>query len=107
MNVSEEAASDVKLSEAVSQFVWKLTKVELDKVTFSILPGQSTKTGTLPIYSVNQAQVTELLDQQMNPYGLTFDESTVLVPQAIAQPKEADVATASLAEFLPSMEGEE
>ena len=107
LNISEEAAADVKLSDAVSQFVWRLTKIELDKVTFSILPGQSTKTGTLPIYSVNQAQVTELLNQQMNPYGLTLDETTVSVPQAIAKPKEADVATASLSEFLPSKEGEE
>lgn len=107
LNISEEAATDVKLSDAISQFVWKLAKVDLDKVAFSILPGQSTKTGTQTIYSVNRAQTVELLNQQMNPYSLTFDESTVLAPQAIEKPKDADVSTETLADSLPAEEGED
>ena len=98
---------DMKLSDAVSRFVWQLTKLDLDKVTFSILPGQSTKIGTLPIYSVNRVQTTELLNQQMNPYSLTIDESTVLVPQAVENPKEADLMTDTLANSLPIEKGEE
>jgi anionic cell wall polymer biosynthesis LytR-Cps2A-Psr (LCP) family protein len=107
LNITEEEAIDMKLSDAVSRFVWQLTKLDLDKVTFSILPGQSTKIGTLPIYSVNRAQTTELLNQQMNPYGLTLDESPVLVPQAVENPKESDLTTDTLANFLPDEKGEE
>ncbi len=69
--------------------------------------GQSTKTGTLTIYSVNREQTTELLNEYMNPYGLTFDETTVVIPQEITKPKEADLSTGTLAELLPTTEGEE
>lgn len=107
LNISEDAAADIKLSDAVSRFVWQLAQVELDQVTFHILPGQSTKTGTLTIYSVNREQTTELLNEYMNPYGLTFDETTVVIPQEITKPKEADLSTGTLAELLPTTEGEE
>jgi len=96
LNISESRAEKMKLSEAISRFAADMGKVSLDKFTFSILPGEITKSGTTTVYSVNKAEVIDLLNSQMNPYGLTFDESTVTAEQLVKHPDGADPKTETL-----------
>ncbi len=97
LNISEQAAADVKATEAIARFAGLLSAVPLDKVTFSILPGESAKSGTTTVYSVNVAQTVQLLNEQLNPYGLTLDETTVTAPQLVLKAAKADCETAPLA----------
>ena len=80
LNVSESAADDMKLSVAMAKFMEKLGDLSLDKVSVSVLPGVSAKHGTSTLYSVDAAKALELLNGQMNPYGLTLDATTVKIP---------------------------
>ena len=63
------------------------------------------KNGTVTVYSANRAQVIELLGAQMNPYGLTLDETTVLVPQLKENPAKSDATTVSLDKVGVSQSG--
>lgn len=96
MGVSESTADRKKLSEAVARFAHDLGKVKMEKVTFSILPGESASLGDSTVYSVNKAQTIELLNAQMNPYGLKLDDTTIKVPELVVNPSKADLATATL-----------
>lgn len=107
LNITEEAAADLKLSEAISRFMKQMGDVSLDRVTFSILPGSAEKVGTMSVYSINREQVIALLNEQMNAYGLYIDEDTVTAPQVNYDPKEADVSTVTLDTVLPAMEDPE
>ena len=102
LNIPNTRAEKMKLSEAIARFAEDMGKVSLDKFTFSILPGQTTKYGTATVYSVNKSQVLELLNSQMNPYALTLDDATVSVEQLVNYPKTADTKT----ETLQSVVGE-
>lgn len=104
LNISEEAAADMKLSDAISRFAVQMGQVPLDRVTFSILPGAAEKNGTVSVYSVNREQVIALLNEQMNAYGLYIDEDTVTAPQLNQDPKEADLSTVTLDTVLPVTE---
>lgn len=104
LSISEEAAADLKLSEAIARFAVQLGKVPLDRVTFSVLPGSAEKNGTVTVYSVNREQVISLLNEQMNAYGLYIDEDTVTAPQLAMDPKEVDAATVTLDTVLPQAE---
>lgn len=104
LGISETEAADIKLSDALARFAMQLGDVPLDKVTFSILPGGAEKNGTATVYSVNKAQVIELLNEQMNAYGLYIDEDTVTAPQLNSKPKEADLTTVTLDTVLPQVE---
>ncbi len=92
-NCSESAAGDMKASRALAEFVADLAKVTPDKVTFSILPGESVKSGSASVWSVNRADVIALLGAQMNPYGLTLDANTVTAPQLKDKPAATDATT--------------
>ncbi len=96
LNISESAANRMKLSEAIARFLYEIGRVSLDQVTFSILPGEATKTGSTAVYSVNRTQTIELLNAQMNPYSLTLDENTVKVPQLLLKQKSVETETAAL-----------
>lgn len=102
LNIPDTRAEKMKLSEAIARFAEDMGKVSLDNFTFSILPGETTKCGTATVYSVNKNQVLELLNSQMNPYGLTIEDSTVSVEQLVNHPKTADTKT----ETLQSVVGE-
>lgn len=107
LNINEEAAADMKLSEAIARFVVEMGQVPLDKVTFSILPGTAEKNGTASVYSVNKEQVIELLNEQMNDYGLYIDEDTVTAPAVTAVSKEVDLSTVTLDTVLPQADAPE
>lgn len=104
LGIDETAAADLKLSDALARFAKQLSDVSLDKVTFSILPGAAEKNGTATVYSVNKAQVIDLINEQMNAYGLYIDEDTVTAPQLSSNPKEADLATVTLDTVAPQAE---
>ena len=96
LNISDNASNRLKLSDAMARFFVQISRVPLDKVTFSILPGEAVKSGTATVYSVNKAKTIELLNAQMNPYGLTLDDTTVAVPQLKDKPADSDASTATL-----------
>jgi len=54
-----------------------VSRVELQKVVCCILPGENTKQGSQTVYSAYKAETLALLNEQMNPYGLTLDDTTV------------------------------
>ena len=96
LNIGQGAAERMKLSEAVARFANEIGKIPLSQITCSILPGESALSGSATVYSVNRTQTIELLNTQMNPYGLTLSDSTVGVPQLVVKQKEVDTATATL-----------
>ena len=98
LDISDARAADMKLSEAIARFAKDMSKISADRFTFSILPGEATKNGSTTVYSVNKEQTITLLNEQMNPYGLTLDETTVNVPQLIKKPAKANLHTATLAQ---------
>ena len=52
------------------------------------------------MYSVNKAQTVALLNEQMNPYGLTLDDTTVAVTELKKNPADADTALTTLDKVL-------
>lgn len=111
LGVRESDAANIKLSDALSRFVYQMCQIPLSEVSFCILPGEATKTGTLSVYSVNRTQMVTFLNEQMNPFGLTINEDTVGAPQVNSNPKDADLTMVTLDTVLPetkaSEEGEE
>ena len=94
---SAEGVSDgLKFSKALAEFVHEISHLGAENITCSILPGETAKHGATTVYTVNRAQTIELLNQQMNPYGLTLDAKTVKVPQLKENPIKADATTAGL-----------
>lgn len=93
---SEGAAADKKASRALAEFVAELADIPQNKVTFSILPGESVKSGAATVWSVNRAEVIKLLGEQMNPYGLTLDDKTVTAPQLKDKAASSDASTITL-----------
>lgn len=98
LNISDARAESMKLSEAITRFAKDLSKISAEKFTFSLLPGEAAKTGSATVYSVNKEQTVTLLNEQMNPYGLTLDKTTVNVPQLVQKPAKADLQTATMAQ---------
>ena len=96
LNISQSSANRMKLSDAMARFLVQISRVPLNQITFSILPGEAVKSGTVTVYSVDKAKTIELLNAQMNPYGLTLDDTTVAVPQLKENPKDSDASTATL-----------
>ena len=70
------------------------------------LVGEAELKGTTKVYSVNRAQVIVLLNEYMNPYDLTVDDTTVTVPQVTEVANEVDPVTATLDTFLAVTEEE-
>ncbi|MBR5524573.1 MAG: LCP family protein, partial [Clostridia bacterium] len=105
LNVSDAAANKMKLSEAMARFIYAVSRVPLDKISFSVLPGESIKSGTATVYSIHKTKVIELLNAQMNPYGLTLDESTVTAPQLAQKATESDTTTVTLESAAPVQSG--
>lgn len=103
--VSDSAANKLKLSDAMAQFIYRITRTPLNQVSFSVLPGESVKSGTATVYSVNKAKVIELLNRVMNPYGLALDDTTVKVPQLKEKPADNDATTVTLESAAPSQSG--
>ena len=96
LGLTDKEAESIENYEALSRFVVQLGEIPLDQVTFSILPGESEAQGTTKVYSVNRAQVIELLNQQMNPYELTIDDTTVTAPQVTEVANEVEFVTETL-----------
>ena len=104
LGIQEDAAADMKLSDALARFMVQMGEVPMDRVSFSILPGSVEKNGTASVYSVNKEQTIALLNEQMNAYGLYIDEDTVTAPQLNYNPKESDLSVVTLDTILPVTE---
>lgn len=96
---------DTKASEAIARFALAMGEISLDKVSFSILPGKSTKNGSTTVYSVNRQQTIDLLNEQMNPYGLVLDNTTVTVTELVKKPAKVDLETQALEGLAPEQTG--
>ncbi|MBQ5840491.1 MAG: LCP family protein [Clostridia bacterium] len=101
-NCPELTAADKKTSRALAEFVADIAKLPQEKITFSILPGESVKQGTSSVWSVNREAVIRLLNEQMNPYGLTLDDKTVTAPQVKDKAAKSDASTITLNEVAVS-----
>ena len=96
LNISEAAANKMKLSDALARFLYEIGQVPMNQITCSILPGDSTTSGSATVCSINLTQTIELLNAQMNPYGLTLNDTTVKVTQLLPKQGTVDTATATL-----------
>ncbi len=105
LNISDAAAEGLKLSMAIAKFAKQVGDIPLDKFTFSVLPGEAVKNGSTTVYSVNRAKVIELLNAQMNPYGLTLDDTTVTAPQLKDKPADSNTTTVVLDTVSVSQSG--
>ena len=106
LGISDKEAEGIEKFVALSRFVVQLGDIPLERVTFSILPGETEPQGTTKVYSVNRAQVIALLNEQMNPYDLTIDETTVTAPQVTEVANEVDLVIETLDTMLPTVEEE-
>ncbi len=79
---SDGSADSVKYNKALAEWLVTLAKVGPDKVSCTVLPGESTKVGALTVYSPHREQTLTLLSERFNPRGsLTLNAETVAVPQ--------------------------
>lgn len=96
IHCSAGEADSMKTTEAIARFFRQVSQVPLENITCSILPGEAVKSGTATVYTVNRQQTIELLNQQMNPYGLTLNEETVTAQQAVNKADTVELETATL-----------
>ena len=100
INVSESKAENVKSIEAMAEFFYNISRLDLEKITYCTLPGTAQKRGTGYVYSVNKAQTVKLLGDYMNPCGLTIDDTTVTVTELKKNPADVDMAVTTLDKVL-------
>lgn len=100
LNICERKAENTKSVEAMAQFLFEISRIDLEDVTCFILPGTAQKRGTGTVYSVNKAQTVTLLNDYMNPYDLTLDDTTVAVTELKKNPADADTAVTTLDQVL-------
>lgn len=107
MGVSENRAEGVKYIAAMAAFIHDIGRVDVEDITYCTLPGVSLKRGTGYVYSVNKGQTIDLINEYMNPYGLTIDDTTVTVTQINKNQSDADTAVVTFDELLVQASDEE
>lgn len=100
IHISENKAENTKLTEAMARFFFEISRIDFENITYCTLPGTVQKRGTGYVYSVNKAQTVTLLNEYMNPYGLTLDDTTVAVTELKQNPADADTAVTTLDQVL-------
>ena len=100
LNVGERKAENTKSVETMAKFLYEISHIDLENVTFCTLPGTAQKRGTGTVYSVNKAQTITLLNEHLNPYDLTLDDTTVAVTELKKNPAHADTAVTTLDKVL-------
>lgn len=100
LDISEKKAENTKSVEAMAKFLYEISRIDLENVTYCTLPGTAQKRGAGTVYSVNKAQTVSLLNEHLNPYGLTLDDSTVAVTELKKSPADADTAVTTLDKVL-------
>ncbi len=76
---SDSSADDVKFCRALAEFIHDASQVSLENVTCCVLPGASAKKGTTAVYSPYPAVIRSMLNDKMNPGGLTIDDKTAVM----------------------------
>lgn len=95
---NDDAAADVRYTEALADFLHTLSRVSLEDVTCSMLPGESTKKGAATVYSAHRNVTLELLHAQMDPASLLDDTAVAL--KEIAGNGKSDARTVTLDTLL-------
>ncbi len=106
IDIGEGKAENTKSIEAMAKFFFDVSRIDLEKITYCILPGTAVKRGTNTVYSVSKAQTVSLLNEVMNPYGLTLDDSTVAVTELKANANDADTSITTLDQVLVKVDAE-
>ena len=101
MGSSERKAENTKFIEAMAEFLYDVSRIDLEDITYCTLPGVAQKRGTGYVYSVNRAQTATLLEEYLNPYGLSLD---VAVTELKTNPTDADTAVTTLDKVLVKAE---
>ena len=97
---SDGSADNVKYNAALAEWMVALAKVGPDKVSCTVLPGESTKVGALTVYSPHREQTLMLLNDRFNPRGsLTLTAETAAVPE-LSNKQKTDPETVTLDKFL-------
>lgn len=78
---NDSAADSIRYNRALAEFLSEVSEIDLQHVVCSIVPGENTKHGSATVYSPYRAETMTLLREQMNPYGLTIDDTTVGLKQ--------------------------
>ncbi len=104
LNVGERKAENTKSVETIAKFLYEISRIDLENITFCTLPGTAQKRGTGMVYSVNKTQTITLLNEHLNPYDLTLDDTTVAVTELKKNPADADAALTTLDKVLVKAE---
>ncbi len=91
----DSATDDLRYTMAMAQFLHSLSEVPLEKVTCSILPGESVKKGSATVFTAYKNNTISLLNTQMNPCELTLDSETVGLTE-LSHKEQADTYTVTL-----------
>ncbi len=101
---SEAKAENTKYITALAEWIYDITHVEDTDFTFFTMPGVTQRRGTAYVYSVNKAQTISLLNEHMNPYKLTLDETTVTVPELLQVQQEIETGVTTLDQLVVKAE---
>lgn len=96
---SDSSTDSVKYNKALAEWIVYLGKIGPEKISCTVLPGESVKVGALTVYSPHAEQARQLLADRMNPRGLTLDAASAAVPE-LSNKKTVELQTAPLAESL-------
>lgn len=90
---NDNAAQDVRYTQALAEWVYMLCRIPQEKVTCSMLPGEAVKKGSATVYSAHKAQTVELLKAHMDPAGLLAEETIELAELANKTKAETNTVT--------------
>ncbi len=80
-NANDSSADNTRYTHALAEFLHDVSRVDLQNIVCCVVPGENTKHGSSTVYSAYRAETLTLLNEQMNPHGLTLDDVTVGLTQ--------------------------
>lgn len=78
---NDASADGTRYNRALAEFLSEVSEIDLQNVVCSIVPGENAKHGSATVYSAYRAETMTLLREQMNPYELPLDDTTVGLTQ--------------------------
>lgn len=91
----DASTENLRYTMTMAKFLHSLGKIPLEKVSCSILPGESVKKGSSTVFTAYKSNAISLLNTQMNPQELTLDTTTVGLTE-LAHTENADTYTVTL-----------
>ncbi len=91
----DSSTENLRYTMAMAKFLHSLGQVSLDKISCSILPGETVKKGSASVFTAYKSNTISLLNTQMNPQSLPLDTATVGLTE-LAHTENADTYTVTL-----------